>query len=126
MLFDTDVIIWALRGNTKAATAIDKAEQRFISAVSYMELIKGARDKADLQITKSFILDLAFEVLPVSENISHRAMIYMEEFVLKSGMDMADALIAATASENSLKLCTANSKHYKVIPDIGLSVFKPK
>ncbi len=91
-----------------------------------MELVKGSRDKNDLQATRSFLHDLAFEILPISENISHRAMIYMEDFVLKSGMDMADALIGATAAENSLKLCTANNKHYKAIPDISLSVFRPK
>lgn len=125
MLFDTDIIIWALRGNEKAATIIDNAQSRFISAVSYMELLKGARDKNDQKFTKSFISDLGFEILPVTENISHRAMIYMEEFVLKSGMDMADSLIAATAAENTLKLCTGNSKHYKFIPNIELSVFKP-
>jgi predicted nucleic acid-binding protein len=126
MLFDTDVIIWALRGNPKAADVIDKTQSRFISSVTYMELVKGARNKADRQGIKSFIRDLSFEVLPISGNISHRAVIYMEEFTLKSGLDMADALIAATASESSLKLCTGNSKLYKVVPDIELSVFKPE
>ena len=125
MLFDTDVIIWALRGNVKAAAVIDKSHTRLISAVTYMELVKGARDKGDLRAVKGFIRDLCFEVVPVSENISHRAVIYMEEFALKSGMDLADALIAATASEGSLKLCTGNVRHYRVVPDMELSVFRP-
>jgi predicted nucleic acid-binding protein len=50
----------------------------------------------------------------------------MEEHSLKSGMDMADALIVATAVENTLTLCTANNKHFKVISDLQLSIFRPK
>jgi len=125
MLFDTDVIIWALRGNRKAADRIDKEPKLLISAVSYMELIKGARDKHELQSIRKFLNDLNFSILPLTENISHRAMIYMEEYALKANMEMADALIASTAVENSYCLCTANDKHYKTIPDIQMSIFRP-
>ncbi len=45
MLFDTDVLIWALHGSPKAAQEIDNDEERYISAVNYMELMQGARDK---------------------------------------------------------------------------------
>ena len=33
MIFDTDVMIWAFRGNDKALDAIDRAVMRSISAV---------------------------------------------------------------------------------------------
>ena len=69
--------------------------------------------------------DLGFQILPVNEKVSHRAMIYIEEYVLKSGMDIADALIAATASEHSMTVCTANNKHYAGIPGIQITVFRP-
>ena len=90
-----------------------------------MELLKGARDKRELQEIKKFLLDLGFQILPVNEKISHRAMIYIEEYVLKSGMDIAGALIAVTASEHSMTVCTANKKHYAGIPGIQISVFRP-
>ena len=124
MLFDTDVLIWALRGNLKAASEINRSSELYLSAVSYMELLKGARDKRELQEIKKFLLDLGFQILPVNEKVSHRAMIYIEEYVLKSGMDIADALIAATASEHSMTVCTANNKHYADIPGIQISVFR--
>jgi predicted nucleic acid-binding protein len=126
MLFDTDVIIWMLRGNKRAAKRIDEERRLEISAVSYMELVKGTRDKRELLMVRRCLSDLGFRIIPISENISHRAIIYMEEHSLKSGMDMADALIAATAVENSMPLCTANDKHFKVISDLQLSVFRPK
>jgi predicted nucleic acid-binding protein len=124
MLFDTDVLIWALRGNLKAASEINRSSELYLSAVSYMELLKGARDKRELREIKKFLLDLGFQILPVNEKVSHRAMIYIEEYVLKSGMDIADALIAATASEHSMTVCTANNKHYADIPGILISVFR--
>ena len=90
-----------------------------------MELIKGARDKRELLSIRRYLNDIGFRIVPICENISHRALIYMEEHALKSGMNMADALIAATAVVNTLSLCTANDKHYKVISDLQLSVFRP-
>lgn len=125
MLFDTDVIIWALRGNKKAGAAIDNAPSLHISAVSYMELLKGARDKSDQKAIQSFLRDLFFEQLPVTSAISHRAVIYVEEFALSSGLELADALIAATACEHGIELCTANDRHYRVIADLGLQIFRP-
>lgn len=125
MLFDTDVIIWALRGNQNAVRKIDSTDMLQISAVSYMELFKGARNKQELQNLKQTLHALAFEIIPINENISHRAMIYIEEHGLSSGINLPDALIAATVIEKNLCLCSANSKHYKVIPNIELDMFKP-
>jgi predicted nucleic acid-binding protein len=126
MLFDTDVIIWMLRGNERAAKRIDEEKIREVSVVSYMELIKGAKDKQELLLIRRYLNDLGFRIIPINENISHRAMIYMEEHSLKSGIDMADALIAATAIEATLTLCTANDKHYKIISDLQLSIFRAR
>ncbi len=125
MLFDTDVIIWALRGNLKASGRIDGAASLHLSAVSYMELLKGARDKREQKAIQVFLRDLGFEQLPVTSAICHRAVIYVEEFTLSSGLELADALIAATACEHGIELCTANDKHYRIIADLNLQIFRP-
>lgn len=125
MLFDTDVIVWALRGNRKAAKCIDSEPSLAISAVSYMELLKGSRDKNDQRLTIEFIRDIGFQTMPIDANVSHRAIVYMEEFALSHGLDLADALIAATAAERKIAICTANDKHYRIIPGLTIARFRP-
>ncbi|MHB1155941.1 MAG: PIN domain-containing protein [Phycisphaerales bacterium] len=125
MLFDTDVLIWALRGNTKAASAVDEADERCVLIVSYMELLQGTRNKNEMRAIKSFLADAHIAVLSLTENIGHRAAIYMEEYRLSSGLDMADALIAAGAVENHQPLLTANDKHYRAVKELELVRFRP-
>lgn len=125
MLFDTDVVIWTIRGNKRASEAIDSAPRLDLSVVSFMELLRGARDRKELRLTKAFLSDLGFHILPLSENIGHRAAIYLEEFALKSNLGIPDSLIAATAVENGLMLCTANVKDYRAIAEVELKPFRP-
>lgn len=125
MLFDTDVLIWVQRGNTNAATIIDEAENRQLSIQSYMELLQGAKSKAQHRFVKDFLKDFSFEVLPLTQNIGHRAAIYVEEYSLSHGVRAGDAIVAATAVENDLELHTGNQKHFQCIKDLQLSVFKP-
>ena len=125
MIFDTDIFIWVQRGNTKAAALIDGTKDRFLSVQTYMELLQCAKDKQQLRLVKRFISDFRFSVLPLTENIGHRALVYVEEYGLSSGMRAGDAIIAATASENNMPLATGNAKHYKVVKELALKVFRP-
>jgi predicted nucleic acid-binding protein len=125
MLFDTDIFIWVQRGNKKALDLMDQTEERQLSAQTYLELLQDARNKDQHQKTKDFLKTFAFAVLPFTENIGHRACIYIEEYALSTGLRAGDAIIAATATENNLTLVTANAKHFKSIKDLRLKIFKP-
>lgn len=125
MLIDTDVLIWVLRGNLKAAKRVDAVEDRAVSIVSYMELLQGARDKAEVRTIKRYLADLAFTVIPLSENIGHRASIYMEQHAVASSLSMADALIAAAATESNHALLTGNDKHFKPVTELEVKRFRP-
>lgn len=126
MLFDTDILIWIQRGNEAAAALVDGAERRFISIQSYMELLQCARNRKQQIETRDFLREFNFTILPLTEKIGHRASIYIEEYSLGHGMRAGDALIAATATENAIKLATSNGKHFKAIQDLELKVFKPQ
>jgi predicted nucleic acid-binding protein len=125
VLFDTDVLIYAQRGSRRAALAIDNAARRLLSVQSLMELVQGARDKDDLRIIKRFLAELGFTVLPLTENIGHRSLVYVEEYGLSAGLRAGDATIAATAVENALPLMSANAKHFRPINELDLVVFRP-
>ena len=125
MIFDTDIFIWAQRGNEKAAKLMEKSEERCLSVQSFMELLQCANNKKQHKYIKDFLTSFDFLVLPFTENIGHRASIYIEEYTLASGLRSGDAIIAATAIENNLPLMTSNVKHFKMIKELKLRSFKP-
>ena len=118
MLFDTDIIIWTEKGNQKAAKLIETQDYHYISAQTYMELLQCAPSLTHIKKTKSFLKEFNFITLPLTQDISHRASVYIEEYSLSSGIRAGDALIAATAIENDLPLTSSNIKHYKSIKNL--------
>lgn len=94
-----------------------------MSILTRMELLQGAKNKTHIQHVQSFISEFGFSVLPLTENIGHRAMIYVEEYALSDGLRASDALIAATAAENGITLCSGNVKHYRPIKDLKFQPF---
>jgi predicted nucleic acid-binding protein len=125
VIFDTDVLIWVQRGNQKAARIIDRSQDRYVSVLTYMELLQGAENRRQHEHITSFLSDLGFRTLPLTENIGHRAAVYVAEYTLSHGIRAADAIIAATATENNLPLCSANARHYRAIQELKLKVFRP-
>jgi len=124
-MFDTDIFIWVQRGNWKAAQVIESEDERLLSVQSYLELLQGATSRRQHEQTKSFLRDLGFITLPLNENIGHRAAVYIEEYSLSHGLRAGDAIVAATAMENGLILCTSNRKHFNPIRDLKTRIFKP-
>ncbi len=125
MIYDTDILIWIQRGNEKAAKMVEKDDDKTLSIQTYMELLQGAKNRTQHSYVKNFISDFEFSVLPFTENIGHRALIYVEEHSLSSNMRAGDAIIAATAIENNTTLVSSNAKHFKVVKELKLKPFKP-
>ena len=125
VLIDSDVLIWFMRGHPKAVAALETAGDWYVSAVSYMELIQGCRNKAELKAVQKALKSVDDGVLPVTQAISDLACTLVEKYSLSHSVHLADALIAATALHHGLPLLTPNIKHFLAIEALKIKTFKP-
>ena len=124
-LLDTDVLIWYLWGNQNAYNLIHSIGEFAISAVTYMELVQGMRNKDELRNLKKALKQWRVKTIYMDNEISALALFYVEEYFLSHSMQLADALIGATCATYGMTLYTANDKHYRVIKDLDIFVFRP-
>ena len=94
-----------------------------LSAVSYMEVVQGMRNKAELAAVKKMFERRSAVILSLTEAITQRAISLMESLTLSHGMQMGDALIAATALEHGLPVLTGNVKHFAAVPGLLVESF---
>ena len=123
MLVDTDVLIWHLRGYAQATRRLDELGVLTLSAVSYLEVLQGIRNKAEPVAVKKMFERRAATLLPVSEAITQRAIALMESITLSHGLQMGDALIAATALDHGLPVLTGNVKHFSAVQGLKVEAF---
>lgn len=125
LLVDTDVLIWYLRGKERAYEAIESLNGFSISVITYMELVQGMRNKQELNSFRQALRRWNAEVIYVSEEISAKAMFYVEQHFLSHSLELADALIGASAISHGIPLLTGNEKHYRMLRDLELLKFDP-
>jgi predicted nucleic acid-binding protein len=125
MRVDTDVLIWHLRGYPQATRRLDELGALTLSAVSHLEVLQGMRNKAELLAVQKMLQRRAAILLPVSEAITQRAIELMEALTLSHGLQMGDALIAATALDRGLTVLTGNVKHFSAVQDLKVEAFNP-
>lgn len=83
------------------------------------------RNKAELVAVKKMLDKRAATLLPVTEAITLRATELMESLTLSHGLQMGDALIAATALDHGLPVLTANVKHFGAVQGLTVEAFNP-
>jgi predicted nucleic acid-binding protein len=124
-MIDTDVLIWYMKGNKKAYQVVESSTNFSISVVTYMELVQGMRNKNELNHLRKALHAWKTNILYISEEISVKAMFFVEQHYLSHSLHLADALIGATAISHGLPILTANDKHYKIFKDIQITKFRP-
>lgn len=125
VLIDSDVLVWLTRGHVGAAQRLHALEAWRISAVTYIELAQGCRDKAELVRLKKGLAARKTDIAPITPAISRRAAELIDTLALSHGMRLADALIGATAIELQATLITANVKHFSAVEGLNVEAFLP-
>ena len=124
-LIDSDVLIWLTRGHAGAKTRLDLIYPWQISVITYLELAQGCRNKEELQRLKRGLAQKETNVLQLTPAISERSIKLIDAYALSVGLQLADALIAATAIEHRLAVLTTNSKHFVIIDGLSIERFVP-
>jgi predicted nucleic acid-binding protein len=79
-------------------------------------VLQGVRNKAELLAVKKMLELRSATVLPLTEVITLRATELMESLTLSHGLQMGDALIAATAIEHSFPCSRGTSSTSVLFP----------
>ena len=113
ILLDSDVIIAWLRGYQPVAGAVlkllESGHSLLWTPVSIAEIFAGARKSESARLETLFQI---LETLPISETIGKKAGYYLQRYSKSHGLELGDALIAASACTTNLSLWTINKKHY--------------
>lgn len=87
MLIDSDVLVWFTRGHLLAAQRLQAINPWRISAVTYIELAQGCRDKAELARLKKGLAARQTEIVPITPAVTHRASALIDDLALSHGCD---------------------------------------
>lgn len=122
VLIDTDILIDISRNKIDAVLLFDNLSQKdlsiYISVISAMELIIGARNKQEIKEIENFLAE--YKILELSDEISLCAYQFIKTYAKSHGLEIPDALIAASAISNKLSLASNNKKHFSMIKELHL------
>ncbi len=109
-VFDTNIVIDALNGLEQADEEYQRYQQVYISLITWMEVMVGAKEGDSL--TADF-LHMYFLVLPITQEIAEQAVFLRR----KNRIKLPDALIQATAQKHNALLVTRNTRDFSPSSD---------
>jgi predicted nucleic acid-binding protein len=120
ILCDTNVIIETLKGDEKTIKIMESIglENIAISSVTVMELYFGALNKRELNKIKKHLK--ALNIVHFDNDVSELAVSMIESYSKSHGLQIPDAIIAATALSLEIKLFTLNLKDFRYIDGLKL------
>ena len=114
ILLDTDVLVDFFRGHSKAVGFVnDHSDQIILSSIVIAEMYAGVKGDAEQTALEDFVS--LFRVVPVDAAIAKTGGLYKRDYGKSHGVGLADAILAATATNENAKLKTLNTKHYPML-----------
>ena len=115
---DSDVLIWHLRGQSKASNFFsnlsDQGTELWIGALQRAEVVFFMRPE-EVAPTMQFLSK--FKTATVTSDIVDAAAALYRKWNPSDGIDINDALLAATVMNTGGRIYTLNMKHYPM-PDL--------
>lgn len=112
---DTNVFSEIFKGNAEVKNFVESPDA-VIDATVYIECLQGSKSNQEKRFIKSYLSN--FPLLLITPKISIRAMGLIDAYSNSFGLFLPDALIAATALENSLTVVTYNVNDFKFVQDL--------
>lgn len=111
VLLDTNVVIDFLRGHDSAVLLMRALiAPPAVSTVTVTEIFAGLKNRKEEAGAEAFFGDAL--LLSIGPDIAQRAGVFVRHYGASHGIDIPDALIAATAEHHRLPLATLNVKHF--------------
>jgi len=118
-LIDTSILVDFLRQNNDAIELLESARQDgplHVNEMTRVELLAGMRTHEE---RRTRLLLSLLNWIAVDDEIAEVAGAYGREWLPRhKGIDVADLIIAATASVRDLQLLTLNVKHFPMFPNL--------
>ena len=117
-LVDSDVLIDYLKGFDLACDLIETHIDKIgLSVITIAEIRAGIKGKEEEQAINLFLS--AIPLYDVTRTIAEMGGDWVCQFGRSHGVEIPDALIAATATAHNLELKTLNTKHYPMITELA-------
>lgn len=111
---DSDVLIWHLRGERRALNLLKRLRDKekfdlWVGAMQRAEVVFFMRPEEEAA-TLLFLSQL--QTAPVDQQVIDRAGQFYREWNSRRGIDVNDAILAATVLETGGRIYTLNARHY--------------
>ncbi len=104
--FDSNILIDALNGNSRAEAELERVDHAWISRVTWIEVMSGV---TELSMSRTASLLSAFHIDELDEEVAERAALLRRE---RRSLKLPDAVIFASALVRGRILVTRNIKDF--------------